>query len=173
MKEDTLIRLFQIIAHPSNLTDLWVYILLQEGSDRDWTIVPFNLPETLLEITNTLSSCSSHTKHLQMSPAPHVATLRHSVGQMNTIQVLTWINRTDQMDGLQKTRTRLNYLSKIRNPKSYQLARRLSWGLYQPMPPGWYSLPQQCEQHFPESPCVSLGFYSMCRNQIHSPPSQN
>lgn len=160
VKEGILIWFFQIIVHLSNVIDLWVYIVLWEGSDHNLIADPFNLPKTLLETTNTLSSCFSHAKHLQMSPCTPPCPSQASMGQMNAIWVLMWINRTDWIDGLPKTRTRLNYLNKIKNPKSYQVTRRLSWGLYQPMPLDDIGYPNNVKNtFFPESSRVSLGFY--------------
>lgn len=174
VKEGILIWFFQIIVNSANVIDLWVYILLWEGSDHNVIAVPFNLPKTLLETTNTLSSCSSHAKHLQMSPCTPPCHSQASMGQMNAIWVLMWINRTEWIDGLQKPTTRLNYLNKIKNPKSYQVTGRLSWGLHQPMPLDDVGYPKNVKNtFFPESSRVSLGFYGMCRNQTHSPPSQN
>lgn len=47
------------------------------------------------------------------------------MGKMNATQVVTLTNRIDLTYCLQNTRTRLNDFSRIRNPKTYQLARRL------------------------------------------------
>lgn len=112
------------VAHPSNLIDLQVYHLLPEGSDHDSIVVPFNFTEHLLDEANDLSSFSSHSKHLHMaSCAPprhpqlcHGADDHHPGSDMDKQNILDWLPS--------KTKTRLSYLNKTRNPKTY-LAGRL------------------------------------------------
>lgn len=97
MKEDALICLFQTVARPSNLVDLWVFHPLPEDFDRRLSGVPFNLVESLLEKANGLSSCSSCAKHLQMSPCapPHHSQPSHGADECRLSGEVDKQNRLD------------------------------------------------------------------------------